>query len=76
MFLFFYFNDKVSREEHKIIYSGLGVSGMAFFNQGDLQVFYQDWPNPSLRQARISKEDLKKPAAYSHLPGTSDPGLS
>jgi hypothetical protein len=24
---------------------------------------YRDWPNPSLRQAEISKEDLIKPAA-------------
>jgi hypothetical protein len=25
---------------------------------------YQDWPNSSLRQVGISKEDLMKPAAY------------
>ncbi len=24
---------------------------------------YRDWPNPGLQQARISKEDLIKPAA-------------
>ncbi len=31
---FFNFNDKVSREEDKAIYSGLRTSGMALFNQG------------------------------------------
>jgi len=33
------FNDKVSWEEHKTIYSGLWISGMALSNQSDLPAF-------------------------------------
>ncbi len=35
-----FFIDKVSREEHKTIYSGLRISGMALFNQSDLPAFF------------------------------------
>jgi hypothetical protein len=28
-----------------------------------LQMIYRDWPNHGVRQARISKDDLMKPAA-------------
>jgi hypothetical protein len=32
--------DKVSREEHKTIYSGLRIYGMALSNQSDLPPFF------------------------------------
>jgi hypothetical protein len=35
---------------------------------------FRVWPNPGLGQVGISKEDLMKPAAFSHLPGTIDSG--
>jgi len=38
--LLFYFKDKVSREKHKTIYSGLRISEMALSNQSDLPAFF------------------------------------
>jgi hypothetical protein len=35
-----FFNDTISREEHKTIYSGLRITGMALSNQSDLMQFW------------------------------------
>ncbi len=40
----FYFNDKASRVEHKTMFSGLRISGMALSNQSDLLAFFSPYP--------------------------------
>jgi hypothetical protein len=64
--LIFNFNDKISREEHKTIYSGLRISGMALSNQSDLPVFFSPrkvnlqishliLPNPTMPEDDLSR---------------------
>jgi hypothetical protein len=59
---FWNFNDTISREDYKTIYSGLSITGMAFSNQSELPAFFSlrqvslkishhilpiwEWPNP------------------------------
>ncbi len=43
-------NDKVSQEEHKTIYSGLRISGMALSDQSDLLAF--SVPGKSIKNRR------------------------
>jgi len=40
---FFNFNDTISREEHKTIYSGFRIIGMSMSNQSELPAFCNPW---------------------------------
>ncbi len=63
---FICFNHKASREEHKTIYSGLRISGMALSNQSDLPVCFSPWKvNLKIRHCillnpAIPEEDLPR----------------
>jgi hypothetical protein len=58
-FFFFYFNDKVSREEHKPIYSGLRISGMPVSDQSDLPAFFSP-RKVNLKIGLIPEDDLPR----------------
>ncbi len=53
------FNDKVSWEEHKTIYSGLWISGMALSNQSDLPAVFSLW-KVNLKISLIPEDDLPR----------------
>jgi hypothetical protein len=59
---FFYnLDDKVSREEHKTIYSGVRISGIAWSNQSDLvlESLFKNRPIPQDDLQRMAKSRKK-----------------
>jgi hypothetical protein len=52
-----FFNYKVSREEHKTIYNGLRILGMAVLNQSDSPTFFSPW-KVKLKIGLIPEDDL------------------
>ncbi len=56
-FFLFYFNDKISQEEHKTICSSLRISGMALAIQNDLPAFFSP-RKVNLKICLIPEEDL------------------
>jgi hypothetical protein len=56
-FFYFYFNDTISREEHKTIYSDLRITGMALSNQSELLALF----SPRQVNLKISHHILPNP---------------
>ncbi len=55
VFFLIYFNDTISREEHKLIYMGLRITGIALSNYRRFSVSHCFFPNPT-----ILEDDLQE----------------